>query len=203
MSDAPSWLSDDVPPSNGGSGGGSGPAQGKGNGLSDAEADKGEDGPTYKTIAQMTLAILNIGVCVFMAATGVLGISGAVKLGKEELEESSNDEIAVTDVFVGTYMILFALVLFCHEVAYVTKIEILNLIMKRNFGFLYGVIGKCCYIIFVAILVFGLSQPHKLVLACGITTAGWGPLQLLYYMRYPDHFDKVTKYDPREDGLAL
>ena len=100
-------------------------------------------------------------------------------------------------------MVLFALILFCYEVAYVTKIETLNMIMKRNFGFLYGVIGKCSYIIFMAILVFGLSQPRTLVLACGIIVACWAPVQLLYYMRFPDHFDKVTKYDPREDGLVL
>jgi hypothetical protein len=202
MSDAPSWLNDDVPPSGGGGGGGSSSAQGLDNGLSSANAkDQEEDGPKYKTVAQMTLAFINIGVCVFMAATGVLGISGAVK--KEEEESDQNGELAVTDVFVGTYMVLFALILFCYEVAYVTKIETLNMIMKRNFGFLYGVIGKCSYIIFMAILVFGLSQPRTLVLACGIIVACWAPVQLLYYMRFPDHFDKVTKYDPREDGLVL
>ena len=202
MSDAPSWLNDDVPRSGGGGGGGSSSAQGLDNGLSSANAkDQEEDGPKYKTVAQMTLAFINIGVCVFMAATGVLGISGAVK--KEEEESDPNGELAVTDVFVGTYMVLFALILFCYEVAYVTKIETLNMIMKRNFGFLYGVIGKCSYIIFMAILVFGLSQPRTLVLACGIIVACWAPVQLLYYMRFPDHFDKVTKYDPREDGLVL
>ena len=143
MSDAPSWLNDEVPPSNGGGGsGGSGSAQG--NGLSNANADQGEDGPKYKTAAQLVLAFMNIGVCVFMAATGVLGISGAVKLRKEEMETSSNDELAVTDVFVGTYMILFSFILFCYEIAYVTKIEVLNLVMKRNFGFLYGISFSHC-----------------------------------------------------------
>ena len=165
--------------------------------------DGDDGGPRYKMAAQMTLAFINIGMCIFMAATGVLGIMGAVELRKEEEESSSNDELAITDVFVGTYMILFGLVLFCYEVAYLSKIEFLNLVMKRNFGFLYGVLGKCCYIIFIAILVFGLSQPPKMVLACGITVACWAPIQLLYYMRFPDHFDKVEKYNPREDGLAL
>ena len=208
MSDAPSWLNDDVPPaaSSSSGGGGGGGSSNSSNGLSSASSgDNGgeEDGPRYKTTAQMVLAFINIGMCVFMSATGVLGIMGAVAQNEGEDATDAANEVAMTDVFVGTYMILFSLILFCYEIAYVSKVEAFNKVMKRNVGFLYGMLGKSFFTVFIAVLVFGLSQPQPLVLSCGITIACWGPIQLLYYMRFPDHFDKVEKYDPRQDGIAL
>lgn len=70
-----------------------------------------------------------------MAATGALGVGSA---------NSIND---TGTIFVGIYMVLFAAVLFTFEIAQFCPGSSVDNIMKRNFGFLYGYIGKGLFIL--------------------------------------------------------
>ena len=66
-----------------------------------------------------------------MAATGALGVG------------QSNGDPAV--IFVGIYLIVFAGIEFIHEIAQIIPHKALDDLWKRNFGFLYGPIGKGSY----------------------------------------------------------
>jgi len=155
-----------------------------------------------------------MGVCVFVAATGVLAIMfatdsaripqtlpniGLVLCNPNNIADCSTKEDDIGNSFVGAYIIIFALILFAFEIAQVCHIGILDKVMKKNFGFLYGINGKACYIIFMAILVFGLTEPKGMATACGIVTGSWAPIMVLFYMKFPDHYDKVVKYNPATD----
>jgi hypothetical protein len=166
-------------------------------------------GGDYKIPAQIVMALISCSLCTFMAFVGAMGIKGAAsnyEMAKASGSSSASTkvmEIATTDMYIGTYMVIFALILFVYEIGYLTKLEFVNDIVKRNFGFLFGPIGKCCYCLFISLMVFGMTQPANLVLACGISVACWGPFQVVYYMRFPDHWDKIEKYDPKKDGIRL
>lgn len=74
---------------------------------------------------------------IFLAATGALGIGNAGSSGN--INESGV-------VFVGIYMILFAAIVFIFEISQVIPSQALDMIFKKNFGFLYGQIGKGLFI---------------------------------------------------------
>lgn len=61
---------------------------------------------------------------------------------------------------------------------------------KGNFGFLYGTKGKALYIIFVAFLSFGLTEPATLCLATGSLFALLGGAQITMFLKYPEYFDE-------------
>lgn len=71
---------------------------------------------------------------VFLAATGAIGIGAA----------DGTDDTGT--VFVGIYLILFAGIQFFYEIAQMCPGKSLDMIMKKNFGFLYGEVGKGCYL---------------------------------------------------------
>lgn len=50
-------------------------------------------------------------------------------------------------IFVATYMVFFSLLLFFFEMMEIRPIEWLDHMLRRNFGFLYGTMGKALYII--------------------------------------------------------
>lgn len=91
--------------------------------------------PAYKNTVKYTFFILNLGMMVFLAATGVLGIQ----------QSSGVDDTSV--VFVGIYLILFAAIVFLYEVAQMCPESSIDIFFKKNFGFLYGVIGKSLFIL--------------------------------------------------------
>ncbi len=90
--------------------------------------------PPFKAVAKWTLFFVNIGFMLFLAAVGALGIGAS----------NNVDDTGV--IFVGIYMILFAAIEFIFEVSQVMPCEALDVIIKRNFGFLYGMIGKGLFI---------------------------------------------------------
>jgi Mn2+/Fe2+ NRAMP family transporter len=151
----------------------------------------------YKSLALNVLAFINIGVSVFMAATGALGVKYATE--KDDEESSTEVEEKAQNVFVGIYMCLFAFILCFFELVQLVNIDYLQNVFKRNFGFLYGKAGKCMYILFMAVICFGLSEPKDVSLACGIIVGVWGPVQFAYFLRFPDHFNNVEKYKPHLD----
>ena len=71
----------------------------------------------------------------FLALVGVFGMMGA----------TSVDDVEV--VFVGCYMILFALTMFGYEAVQLCPCRIVDHHLKRNVGFMYGPIGKGLYLL--------------------------------------------------------
>lgn len=205
MADQPSWLSDDVPASSPSPA----PSAPKGGGSSSSSSGGSSGGSKteWKLTAQIALATISVCLCVFMAAVGALGIQQAAAVydeeGKKDKADADKLAVASSDIYVGVYMNLFALILFLYEVGYLTKLNFLNDFLKRNVGFLYGPIGNCCYTIFAAMIVFGLSQPKELALGAGIAMAAWGPIRGIYYLRFPDHFDHIEKFNPKTDGVRM
>ena len=77
--------------------------------------------------------IVNMGLWVFVAATGCIGIL-------------SSDSFSDTGlVFVGLYLMMFSFVGFIFEFAQLKADSSLDNLIKRNFGFLYGPLGKGSY----------------------------------------------------------
>jgi hypothetical protein len=61
--------------------------------------------------------------------------------------ESINGVEASGKLFVASYMMFFSLLLFFFELTEIRQIEWLEHMLRRNFGFLYGTMGKSLYII--------------------------------------------------------
>eukprot|EP01038_Epipyxis_sp_PR26KG_P008044 gene8044-10899_t len=171
----PSWLSNSSAPSNS--------SNSKEPALQSTSAVAAND-PPYKNSVKGIFLIFNLGMMVFMAATGALGVLNADSVSDAGI------------IFVGIYMIVFAGIVFVYEISQICPCSILDNFMKRNFGFLYGIIGKGSFILFMGILAFGLSAPRKLAIACGVLTCAWGPLQIALYLKWPNYFDKKEKYVP-------
>jgi hypothetical protein len=89
--------------------------------------------PRFKTPVKYLLLLMNLGSSLFMAATGALGVGSANNINDTGV------------IFVGIYMILFAAILFIFEVSQFCSGSSVDILMKRNFGFLYGHIGKGLY----------------------------------------------------------
>eukprot|EP01039_Chlorochromonas_danica_P004401 gene4400-4823_t len=144
--------------------------------------------PKHKNLVKYTMLILNLGFMVFMAATGAIGVANA----------DSVDDTGV--IFVGIYMIFFAAIQFFFEITQVCRDSSIELIMRKNFGFLYGYVGKGLYLVFMGVLAFGLdpsgSEARSLSLACGVLVCAWGFILILFYFKFPQYFDKLEKYQP-------
>lgn len=93
--------------------------------------------PPYKGVVKMIFLVFNLGFMIFLAATGALGIAAAGASGN--INSSGV-------IFVGIYLMLFAAIEFIYEIAQVCPNKTLDDILKRNFGFLYGMIGKGLFI---------------------------------------------------------
>ena len=93
---------------------------------SSSSANANDEHP-HKKMFLGASAVINLGLSFMIAATGA---------------------IAIGDVnIVGLYMILFSAILFAFEVLQMKPNNNLDEIYKRNFGFLYGNIGKPCYLL--------------------------------------------------------
>ena len=90
--------------------------------------------PNFRLVTT-TMLVMNLGMMIFMAAVGALGIGSANSINSTGL------------IFVGLYLILFAGLVFVYELSQVLKWETLDLFMKKNFGFLYGIKGKGLFMI--------------------------------------------------------
>eukprot|EP00428_Durinskia_dybowskii_P061360 CAMPEP_0170369832 /NCGR_PEP_ID=MMETSP0117_2-20130122/8193_1 /TAXON_ID=400756 /ORGANISM="Durinskia baltica, Strain CSIRO CS-38" /LENGTH=175 /DNA_ID=CAMNT_0010624577 /DNA_START=71 /DNA_END=598 /DNA_ORIENTATION=+ len=125
------------------------------------------------------LKIITMCLCVLIIITAIIGIqciNGVESSGK---------------IFVATYMFFFSLLLFLFELSEIRPIEWLDHLLRRNFGFLYGTMGKSLYIIFIAFLSFGLGDPEYLTMSAGISTALFGALEFTLYLKYPELFDET------------
>jgi hypothetical protein len=50
-------------------------------------------------------------------------------------------------LFIGLYMFLFAVILFMYEFTCVKPVPVIDTFYAKNFGFLYGPIGKGLYLL--------------------------------------------------------
>lgn len=91
--------------------------------------------PKNMAMARSALLFFNAGFSVMVAADGAVGIKNS--------DNGSDSGI----VFIGLYLILFAAILFTYEIIQIYPCDQLDNIYKRNFGFLYGTIGKCAFIL--------------------------------------------------------
>lgn len=104
------------------------------NGIkTDNSGSQDQSNVPYKRPVQTLFLVVNLGMAIFMAATGALGVGSA---------DSIND---TGNIFVGIYMFLFACIAFIFEVVQFCPGSSIEIIIRRNFGFLYGTIGKSLY----------------------------------------------------------
>eukprot|EP01038_Epipyxis_sp_PR26KG_P014433 gene14433-19369_t len=129
------------------------------------------------TFVIWVLRFVTMMLCVLMAATAVIGI------------ESINGVNTSGKLFVGTYMLFFATLLFIYEALQIKPVVWVDHMLRRNFGFLYGTMGKSFFIIFIAFLSFGLGDPQTLTMATGTSFALFGFLELGLYLKYPELFE--------------
>jgi hypothetical protein len=108
-----------------------------------------------------------MGIPIILACAGVLGIKWV-----NQNPNGENSTVRTAIVFQGIYMIVFAAVLFFYEIFSVCGVEMLDLFMKKNFGFLYGPIGKGLFTImcvgsfmdiWICLLYLVLQDRHLLV----------------------------------------
>lgn len=120
--------------------------------------------PPAKRFLKCFIVFLDIFLSTLVSATGALGI------------KSSTSITDANTIFVGLYLIFFSGILFFYECMQMCKCSAIDNVIKRNCGFLYGPFGKGCYLIFIAILTFGVTDPQNLALGTGIVTILWGIL---------------------------
>lgn len=138
------------------------------------------------------LSLAGFGIATLMAATGILAL----------LDFSGTSGGDYTEVFLSTYMIIFAVLLFLYELMWWQGIPPINRIMRKNFGFLYGVRGKGFYMIFIAFLTLGLrntSLNQVLLWATGISFLALGTFHVVLTFVKPD---LVLAYKPPTSGLT-
>ena len=159
---------------------------------------------TARRCIKMTFFVINLGFMIMMSAAGFLGIQSA-----QSISDSST-------IIVGLYMFLFAVIMGLYEILQIYPCTGVDTFYKKNFGFLYGVTGKCAFLIFMAVLCFGLvtptsaqsttttgstpqslniqNQAQQLAVATGILVGLWGIIQYVVYWKFPHLFDEKTKF---------
>jgi len=161
-------------------------------------------GNTYESTAsgkncvQRTLSVLNMVVSGLMVMTAVF-----------QILESGFDYDILQETFVSVYMILFASLLFGYEFMWWMGIPWVNKMIRKNFGFLYGVKGKAAFIVFVAFLNFGLEgaegelQGTKMKLRefsiiLGVAMLALGVIHFIVWFKY----EYFTNYQAPTAGLT-
>jgi hypothetical protein len=168
----------------------------------------------YRRCVKITFFCINMGFMVMESAAGVLGIGSA-----QGISDSST-------VIVGLYMFLFAVILGLYEVIQVWPVNAVDTFYKKNFGFLYRMAGKCIFLVFMAVLCFGLVTPNtsnasstnsistgttttplpanlniqtqaqQLAVGTGVLVSLWGIIQYIVWWKLPWFFDEKTQYRP-------
>mmetsp|Transcript_8517 Transcript_8517/g.12444 ORF Transcript_8517/g.12444 Transcript_8517/m.12444 type:complete len:199 (-) Transcript_8517:160-756(-) len=124
------------------------------------------------------LSVADMGIAGMMAALGVLVLL--------DFRGQSTDDYS--EAFLAAYMICFATLLFLYELMWWTAIPKINKALRRNFGFLYGLIGKGLYLVFVAFLCLGLGDDNnvkELTWATGIAFLAFGVLHIFVSFGMP------------------
>lgn len=125
-------------------------------------------------------------------------------LGILSLIAYKSNSFVLTDAFLSCYMVIFATLLFLYEFIWWQPIASLNVVFRKNFGFLYGLRGKGFYLIFIAFLTIGLIGDNQTQIKGldWITGIGWltsGLLHLFVACYIPGSNDL---YKPPTVGLS-
>ena len=107
---------------------------------------------TCIVVGRRVFYIFNLGIPVFLAYTGAAGLK----------ELTSYTQTSTATVFQCVYMLLFAALLFIFEAVQICPCEMFDNILKRNFGFFYGVFGKGIETDFCIPIIVNQSQPFLL-----------------------------------------
>lgn len=119
----------------------------------------------------------------------VVTITLAILMVASAIEAGMNSK--ATDVgikFVCSYQIFFGSLLLAFETVQLNSN--FDFVLQRNVGFLYTLLGKPLFIIFVAFLSFGLQT--KLGLISGITLLCYGAIQIALFLKYPEVLESVS-----------
>jgi hypothetical protein len=93
-------------------------------------------------------------------------------------------------VLLASYMMLFAILLLTYETMWWAPNGTINRVVRKNFGFLYGIRGRGGFLIFVACLCLGLrhfndNTVHILNIAAGFTWLGTGVAHVALAITHP------------------
>lgn len=127
-----------------------------------------------------------------MAALGVLTLINFT--GGKSTEDFS-------EAFLAVYMVLFAVLLFMYELMWWMSMPAVNKVLRKNFGFMYGLRGKGLYLVFVAFLCIGLGSDNSvqaLTWATGISYLVVGVLHMFIVCSKPEI---SAKYQAPTAGL--
>ena len=102
--------------------------------LTASSSSNSEEVP-HKKLVQTTFSVLLLGTAILMAFTGAVAVISV---------DNSDD---AGELFIGLYMFLFAVILFVYEVICIHSIDVIEAFYSKNFGFLYGPIGKGLYLL--------------------------------------------------------
>lgn len=89
----------------------------------------------FLTFGRGFVSFISMGIPFLLAVTGAFGIQQSSNYSSEGAQM----------VFVGVYMVAFAAILFIFEVLQLVKIPYLDEMYRKNFGFMYGPIGRGLY----------------------------------------------------------
>jgi len=130
---------------------------------------------------QKLLSIAVVLICGLLIAVAVLGM----------IAFNPKDVSNYSDLFVSVYMVLFGALLLTYEFMWWISVPAINKSLRKNFGFLYGVLGKSIFIIFVAFLNFGLQKQvtvKYLTVGTGIAWFVVAGLHIFLYFWKPELF---------------
>lgn len=88
-------------------------------------------------VAKGAVTIISIGMPVLLAATGVIGLIN--------VQSDSSDGAQI--VFMGVYMFAFAATIFFYEMIQFCPNTWIGVQYQKNFGFMYGPIGRGLYLL--------------------------------------------------------
>jgi len=126
-------------------------------------------------------------ICLLLSTASALGIQ-------------SSYATSANTVVVGLYILLFSLILLVYEIVQVgtkcctNRLDWIDLLWKKNFGFLYGPLGRGAYVMFVGALMFGISG--SLATGAAIFCIIWGIALILISYQFKNLFEEKQKFDP-------
>lgn len=103
------------------------------------------------TLTQRLLSIVNVLLAISMCTLGVLGLMNKKIRSMDHFSE----------IFICVYMVLFSAILFFYEFMWWMTIPKINLYLRKNFGFMFGMKGKGLFLIFVAFLAMGIENGQE------------------------------------------
>jgi len=132
-------------------------------------------------LVRWAIIIVDIALSVIIAATAITEFMDVSGISQTE------------DVFVSVYALLFTLILFAHEISQIVTLEWLDNIFRKNFGFINGVKGKGIFLVFIAFLLFGLSDSQNLGIYSGVLLCSHGLILILADLKWPEVMEHVLK----------